>query len=441
MENTYAYLKTVFQGPKQENKANLPLVLILLVLFCIPLPYAFSNIALGVLALFTLITFKKSNFKLQPAILLPIALFLLMALSLTWTHDLASSSRALSKGLPLLVLPLIFLSLPPLSKVSRQKLFQYYSYGMFAFAVFYLAKAVIRFLLTKNANVFFYHELVTEDVNAIHVSVYAATAVFYLVSKIMRTKWDVAVIFVLTGLIVLLSSKNIIIVFFAMLFGYILWRLKRERLNKTMKIGAILLVASLLIFSGKIIERFRIEYQSNVEENSLNYEIGTPAEQVFNVSVKRAWTEQHFRQNDYFPGTAFRVYQIRIFKEMLCEDPIFFTGYGLNASGFRIAEKRVEHGLYKGYEDKNFHNQYIQFFAELGIFGLLILLLMLLRNLLKALKTKDFVHISFAVLMISLFLTESFLSRQRGIMFFTILYCLFNTEKRNEDAPTLKNKT
>ena len=48
-------------------------------------------------------------------------------------------------------------------------------------------------------------------------------------------------------------------------------------------------------------------------------------------------------------------------------------------------------------------------------------------NIKNAIKSKDFVHIAFAILMISLFLTESFLWRQRGVLFFMIFYCLFNT--------------
>ena len=69
-----------------------------------------------------------------------------------------------------------------------------------------------------------------------------------------------------------------------------------------------------------------------------------------------------------------------------------------------------------------------KFLLNLGLFVLLLLLTMLLVNIKKAIKTKDFVLISFEVLMISLFLTKSFLSGQRGIVFFTALYCLFNSE-------------
>jgi O-antigen ligase len=182
-------------------------------------------------------------------------------------------------------------------------------------------------------------------------------------------------------------------------------------------------------FIGKIKNRFLVEYQALTTENSLNFEIGTATNKVYNIGVKQAWTQEKFQPNDYFAGFPLRVYQIRIFKEMLLENPIFFNGFGLNAAQLKIKEKQVQHNLYEEYGEKNFHNEYIQLFAELGIIGLILLLLMLGLNLKNALQSKDFIHISFAVLMISLFLTESFLSRQRGIVFFTIMYCLFNSKE------------
>jgi hypothetical protein len=193
----------------------------------------------------------------------------------------------------------------------------------------------------------------------------------------------------------------------------------------------LLLIVS-LTFIGKIKERFKQEYETIMTDSSVNDVIVKGSEGVRNVSIKQAWNNKVFTANDYFPGTAFRVYQFRIFIEMLQEDPILFTGYGLNASYSKIAEKGVQYQLFlgdeqqEGYQTKNFHNQYIQNFAELGIFGVIILVLILALNMKNAIKNKDFVHISFAVLMISLFLTESFLWRQRGVLFFTFMYCLFN---------------
>ncbi|HBK83023.1 MAG TPA: hypothetical protein DDZ41_05405 [Flavobacterium sp.] len=69
----------------------------------------------------------------------------------------------------------------------------------------------------------------------------------------------------------------------------------------------------------------------------------------------------------------------------------------------------------------------MQNFAELGLIGFLLLVAILFLNLKNTIKSKDFIHIAFAILMISLFLTESFLWRQRGVVFFTLFYCLFNT--------------
>jgi O-antigen ligase len=118
---------------------------------------------------------------------------------------------------------------------------------------------------------------------------------------------------------------------------------------------------------------------------------------------------------------------------MINEDNIFWRGYGLNASYPKIEAKGIKYNVYlgkgssKGYQKMNFHNQYIQNFAELGVVGFILLLVMLFFNIKNAIKSKDFVHFTFAILMISLFLTESFLWRQRGVVFFTMLYCLFNS--------------
>ena len=127
------------------------------------------------------------------------------------------------------------------------------------------------------------------------------------------------------------------------------------------------------------------------------------------------------------------MYQFRIFTEIISENNDYLLGFGLNASTQKIKEKAVQYNLFlgdkehEGYQDKNLHNQYIQNFSDLGIIGFALLLVILLFNIKNAIKNKDFVHFAFAILMISLFLTESFLWRQRGVVFFTLFYCLFNS--------------
>ena len=437
MEHTFNYLKNLFQEIKSETKQNPTFVVLIFVLISIPLGYAINGIAVGLFVLITLVTLKKSNIRIDKNLIYPIVLYFLMVISIFWSHDGNATLKALSKTIPLLVLPLCFMIFPKFSNLQKQKIISYYSYGMLLFILYYLVKAGIRFAVTHNTNVFFYHELVTEDLNAIHASLYMAVAGIYFITKFQKSSLDKIAIAIIAIFLVLLSSKNISVIFFGLVAVFYLRYYKSSTKINSLKIVSFLLLLLAIAFTGKIKDRFLIEYYSNVSENSLNQETGSANAEVNNISVMQAWSKERFQPNDYFPGTAFRVYQIRIFVEMLQEDFILLTGYGLNATDFRIAEKGKEHNVYSGdathdgYQKKNFHNQYIQTFAELGILGLLLLLIMLLLNIKNAIKTKDFVHISFAILMISLFLTESFLSRQRGIVFFSTLYCLFNAELGN----------
>lgn len=432
MANTYNYLKSVFQELQQENKNHSSLLYILLVLLTIPLSYAINSISLGLLLIVTAITFRRSNFKIDIYLCFPILLYVLMALSVIWSIDRPSSTASLVKELPLLLIPICFLLFKELSPEQKKQVIKFYSYGIFLFVIFYFAKALIRFAITNDSSVFFYHELVTKDVNAIHVSVYVAMAFFYFFTKASKSVIDFIAIGLLLIMVFLLSSKNIIVVFIGLMICYHLFYSKMSKKMRLKNLIIFLVFLFSLTFVGKIKERFKQEYETMMTDSSVN-DVVNKSGPVYNVSIKQAWTNTTFQPNDYFPGTAFRIYQMRIFLEMLQEDGIFFTGYGLNSSYPKIAAKGVQYNLFlgdanqEGYQTKNFHNQYIQNFAELGIFGLAIILTMLFINMKNALKTKDFIHISFAVLMISLFLTESFLWRQRGVMFFTAMYCLFNS--------------
>ncbi len=173
-------------------------------------------------------------------------------------------------------------------------------------------------------------------------------------------------------------------------------------------------------------ERFLIEYETAFIDNTLNDKL-TVEKQIYNVSINEAWNKKDFHQNSFFPGTAMRIYQIRIFTEMVAQNPMMLlTGFGLESSQQYIEKKAKEHNLNPKYAEFNFHNQYVQTTAEMGVLGFLVLIAMLYTNLKNALKHKDFLHIAFSITMLMLFLSESFFCRQRGIVFFVVLYGLFN---------------
>ncbi|MGV9002530.1 O-antigen ligase family protein [Flavobacterium sp.] len=362
-----------------------------------------------------------------------------MSFSYFWSIDQKATLSAIPKEIALLLFPIAFMFNKRFSLDQIEKIKKIYGYSMIALTVIFLVRAIVRYLILKDTRVFFYHGendldygLVPKLLNAIHVSVFVAMGFFYFISKEIKSNSDYFASALLFGFILLLSSKNIILVVIVLSLLYFFYFSKSShklRLRNLIVFGILIVV----VFSfGRIKNRFLSEFQANTSKSlSTNVIEGVP-DGVHYVSIKEAWSNEIFTPNDYFPGTAFRVYQFRIFTELFSENNVFFTGFGLNASYPKIEEKASQYNLYQGnggnngYQNKNFHNQYIQNFAELGIFGVLVLALMLIANLKNALKTKDFVHFAFAILMISLFLTETFLWRQRGVVFFTLFYCLLN---------------
>ncbi|MBY0065564.1 O-antigen ligase family protein [Empedobacter falsenii] len=220
---------------------------------------------------------------------------------------------------------------------------------------------------------------------------------------------------------ILLSSKNLILT--TLLISVIYLFNNFSKLNKRNLLIILSLGIVIMIFAGNyMFSRFYVELEDTKENTVIE-------EGVINVSLHNALYQEKFDENYYFSGTAIRVYQYRLFKEFLEEDHIFWKGFGLNAAQNKIKEKQIERNLNDYFGELNFHNQYLQTFAELGFFGFCFLLCCVFINLYKAIKCKDFIHLSFALITISFFVTESALNRQRGIMFFILLYCLFNTSK------------
>lgn len=451
MANIYDFSKNVIQNLIKENKANHSFIPTNLLLITIPLGYAINNIALGVFILSSLWVVKQRNFKFSINLFLPILLYLLMAVSFFWSIDKPATLAALSKEVTLLLIPLAFATLKEFTIEQRNKIVAFYSYSMVVLTLFFLVRAFIRYLLTHDTRAFFYHGededdygLVPKLLNAIHVSVFVAVAFFWFFTKQLKSKLDLFFTFLLFGFLMLLSSKNIILSVILLVLVYVFFFSKtayKMRLRNLIVLGIFI---GLLFSFGKIKSRFQEEFKTNSEKSISTNVVEKVPEGVHYVSLKEAWCNEKFTPNDYFAGTAFRVYQFRIFCELISENNVILTGFGLNASYPKIEEKAKYYNLYlgedgtDGYQNKNFHNQYVQNFADLGILGALLLLVMLVINVKNAFKLKDFVHFAFAFLMISLFLTESFLWRQRGVVFFTAFYCLFNSGislKTNNSKP------
>lgn len=444
MGNIYNFLKNVLTDIQSENNKNISFIFLVLLLVTIPLSLGINNVSLVLFIGSIFLVLKKKNFNFSKELFLPILLYIIMVLSYLWTIDKSLTLNAMSKEISVLLIPFAFMALQPFTEKYKSKVVKYYSYSIVLVVVYYLIKAIIRFFILKDTSVFFYHGeydndigLVPKELNAIHVSVFVSMAFFYFYTLLEKHIANKIITFILFGFIVLLSSKNIILVFILLILIHFFFFSKSANKMRLRNIFLFLIIIGFVFSFGKIKERFQLEFQTNSNKSLSSNVIKDIPKGVHNISIIEAWTNEKFTPNDFFPGTAFRVYQARLFFEFLKEENIFWTGFGLNASYKKLEEKADYYNVFQGnkqiegYQKKNFHNQYIQIFAELGVFGFLVLCLILFINLKNAIIKKDFMHITFAVLMISLFLTESFLWRQRGVVFFTVFYCLFNSTKKD----------
>ncbi len=386
-------------------------------LISIPLPYAFSSIALIVLiaAAFTSSFFHKKTFR--RSYWLPVALFGIMLLSLIWTYDVGKSLRGIERQLPFLLLPMAFWLMPKLSTKTFHKSLYLFSVGMAVLAVLSLVFSGVLFLSGRPKGVFFYHSLVQHfDLNAIYISVMTSLSLLYLLFYEKRSKWNVLLILLLAGFLLLLSSKNLIIItVLAALVGYAITR--KIRLKRVLFLGAIGAVLITLFFYSPLKRRWDVEFSTNAVE---------------------ALTCEGFNNIYPWTGTSFRIFQARVFYELFEEYPVFFTGFGINAAQDLIAEKQNEYFVYCGFNTYNFHNQYVQTFAELGVFGFLFLVLMLAALFRSYWLNKELMPLFLFLVMASVFLTETYIWRQRGMIHFLTVYCLiihlFPAFKKNPET-------
>jgi amino acid permease len=98
-----------------------------------------------------------------------------MLLSSLWSIDSENTISTLPRGLALIVIPLFFIGMKKFTLFQREALFKYYSLILFLLVIYWLIRALVRFVLTTDTNVFFYHELVSYKVNAIY-----ASAIFFI---------------------------------------------------------------------------------------------------------------------------------------------------------------------------------------------------------------------------------------------------------------------
>ena len=413
----------------KNNKTRIINFLLVGVLATIPLPF-FINSLFVIGFVIVCILFYINNIALSKIIViyLLIILFISMVIPQAFINNNVNFFSGIQKTLPFLTIPLLFLNKSLFNNLKSEKILRYYSISNAFLALFFIFKALYKFILSGNKETFFFHNLVGLDQNAIFVSIYASFSFFYFFKIKKKTLFDRFNLMVLLFFIFLLSSKTIIFIDLFLLILYYFFFSSTDSSVKSLTFicGAIFVFFS-IYFVPQVNKRAIEEYQTAFVDNTVNQFYSNKVEKAYNVSIHEAWNNEKFERNQFFPGMAYRVFHIRLFKESIIQKNKIFFGYGLNNTDGVLRQQYKQYQLFLSQTYQNYHNQYIQTFAETGVISFLLIILIVFMNLFNAIKNKNFLHLVFAITMLIFFFTESFLIRQRGIIFFVTLYCLFNT--------------
>lgn len=421
------------------DKINIINIMFALILISIPFPFIVNSIIIIAFVLFYILYFRTNFvFNFNWYLIFPICFFIIMMGSILFAYPNENYFKGLQKNLPFLIFPIIFLNKSLSKLLIYNKVIYYFSVSQVIFAIYYISHAFFLFLKTNNKNVFFFQNLVGIDQNAIYFSVYASMGMFYFYIQKGKSIRSRICFYILLFFVFLLSSKTFFLINTILFVLHYFFFSNSEKSIKTLTLfcGIVFILFS-VFFVPQVNTRVVEEYQTAFIDNTINNVYSTKSQKTYNISLKDAWSKKCFTENQYLPGTAYRVFQIRAFKEVMNNYDKWYFGFGLNNVDFVLKKTYQKYNLFSNQKYQNFHNQYIQSFSELGVFGFLILTLILFKSIISAIKNKNFLNLVFSLSMILFLLTESFLIRQRGIVYFIVFYCLFSllntSNKQNEE--------
>ncbi|MGH2563956.1 MAG: O-antigen ligase family protein [Ginsengibacter sp.] len=114
-------------------------------------------------------------------------------------------------------------------------------------------------------------------------------------------------------------------------------------------------------------------------------------------------------------------------------------GYGSGAEINILKDKYFENKFYKSYlVELNAHSQYMSFLLKAGIPGLLFFLYVLYYGFSNAIKRKDFIFLSFMIILVIVSVSENLLDLNKGVFFYAFFYSLFLLPVPNDEVRKLK---
>lgn len=378
------------------------------------------------------ISFLKNAFT-DPYFLCCLCFMLIHISGLLYTGDPDQNLRETSIKSSIIAIPFFFCANAMRISMNLPRLMVIFSSALFFATLYCLFQAFLAYREEHNISVFFYHTLLKPfNEHAVYYSFYVLFCIIYwmedgigLCTKKSQKFIIIAFLFYFLFIIILLASK-IALAALSVYFIYFLISYAFKRKNIKIAFTFILGIATVLTII--------LTTHNPVKNRFLDLTSGTAT----------LFTQQKFSPDIYFNGLQFRLLTWRFTYEILNEQKAWMLGVSAGDSQKHLHQKYLAANMYlgkdltrQGYIIYNCHNIYLQTALESGLIGLASLLSVIVSFLFKLAKSKSRTALIFFLCMLAFGFTESYLSRQFGIVLFTFLPLLSLSETAPQHSQRL----
>jgi O-antigen ligase len=391
-------------------KKKIGFILLILLVLTIPLKEDINTkmlLSLTVFSLFFAIRERSFNLKKLKNYLPFFSFYLFVLFSLAYTSNIKYGIESSIKLAPLIALPLIF----SVIKITKKEFFILIKIiiGWVLILALFSHYTVVKKLIDNNDTFYnivkmeYSYKALADDAIGIHRSYYAyyvITTILFLTFLTFYNNYIKAFLFLsilyLSFFVFHLSVRTALLGLFVVINLFILqYFVKQNNLKKGL--FYLLLFYIIVALTGYNVRVTRYRFQ-----------------QIFGFTFHNG--PRHDDGQD----------KINQWKSSIDANKDFLFGNGIGDAKESIIDSYVKHNMLKDAERKfNAHNQYIQTYVGLGLLGLLLLFWIFYYYFIFFIKNKLYLGYMFMVVSSILFITESYLERQKGVVVFTFFICLF----------------
>jgi O-antigen ligase len=415
--------KLFFINDTKENVISYYLLAFFLI--ALPFDHFYSEIILICFTIHTLIHFRKKNiaFLKNKEVWLIASIFFINVLGILYSNYYSEGYKDAVHQMGILLFPAcLALTGPNLYKykIPLLKIFGFTCTITILYLYFESFRTIHYFNLPYSSILmpaFLNHNFSAPiELHATYLSMYVALSIsifIYLFFKqpgLKSATYIFCCVVLLTGLIQL-SSRSVFISICVILIVGIPALLIQSK--KKIYFFFIALLASLLIIAaitdvGSLKKRYFTDLENDLTEN---------AKTVDNSETRMKRWDMEFGIIQKFP----------------------LIGYGSGSEKYILTDKYFENKFYRSYLlQLNSHDQYLSFWLKTGIIGLLLYLYILYYGFASAIKSKDFLLLSFMIILCIVSISENILDVNKGVFFYSFFFSLFLLSNSQEKGKAIK---